>query len=51
LLLVVDVKTVDLKEMIPENAKQNSEKQRTMLIVVSWYLCVPWHLLVLVRAL
>ncbi len=37
--------------MIPENAKQNSDKQRTLFIVVSWCLCVPWHwcLLVLVR--
>jgi hypothetical protein len=44
-------KLLMLKEMFPENVKQNSEKQRTMLIVVSWYSRAPWHLLVLVREL
>ncbi len=44
-------KLLMLNKMIPENVKQNSEKQRTMLIVVSWYSCTPWHLLVLVRVL
>jgi hypothetical protein len=45
-------KLLMLKEMIPENVKQNCGKQRTLLIVVSWCLRVPWHwcLLVLSRA-
>jgi hypothetical protein len=38
LLLVVNVETVDVEKMIPENVKQKSDKQRTLLIVVFWSL-------------
>ena len=47
LLLVVNVETVDVEKMIPENVKQKSDKQRTLLIVVFWSLRAlwPWCLL------
>jgi len=42
LLLLVNVETVDVDKMIPENIKQKKDKQRTLLIVVFWSLRVPW---------
>ncbi len=34
LLLLVNVETVDVDKMIPENMKQKKDKQRILLIVV-----------------
>ena len=42
LLLLVNVETVDVDKMIPENMKQKKDKQRTLLIVVFWSLHAPW---------
>jgi len=44
LLPLVNVETVDVDKMIPENKKHKKDKQRTLMIVVFWSLRARRHL-------